>query len=115
MKEKEQNISIPRIILCNSTIFFNKNLNDIDIRIFALISTLSFKKGYCYANNNYLKNVLNKSERTIQRSLERLQKEKYIIITKKAKEKRKIYTYEEYAIKFKDSIKFEDEYDWLNE
>ena len=74
----------PRIV------FNDKCLSNTDRVVLSLIVSLTLKKGYCYANNNYLASYINSSKRTIGNSLSKLKKLEYIEI-KYTKTKRKIY------------------------
>lgn len=67
-------IAVPRIILSDG------NCSSTDKLIFGIINSLSFKKGYCYANNKYFENLLGLSTKTISNSLSNLKKLKYIDI-----------------------------------
>lgn len=77
-------IITPRIL------FRDKNLSRTDIDLLSLIISLALNKGYCYATNDYLKEYINSSERTISYSLSKLKKLGYIIV-KYENSKRKIY------------------------
>lgn len=59
-------IITPRIL------FRDKNLSRTDIDVLSLIISLALNKGYCYASNDYLKEYINSSERTINYSLSKL-------------------------------------------
>ena len=67
-------IVTPRIL------FSDKNLSRVDIDTLSLIISLALNKGYCYATNDYLKDYLSSSVRTISYSLSKLRKLNYIII-----------------------------------
>lgn len=77
-------IITPRIL------FRDKNLSRTDIDVLSLIISLALNKGYCYATNDYLKEYINSSERTINYSLSKLKKLDYIIV-KNENSKRRIY------------------------
>lgn len=74
----------PRIL------FSDKCLSRTDIDVLSLIISLALNKGYCYATNDYLKEYINSSERTINYSLSKLKKLDYIIV-KNENSKRRIY------------------------
>lgn len=59
-------------------IFFDKDLSDGDIIVYMLVSNLTYKEGYCWATNNWLAKQLDKSAKTIQRSLAALAEQGYI-------------------------------------
>lgn len=77
-------IITPRIL------FIDKNLTNTDRLVLGLIISLTLKKGFCYASNDYLANYLNLSKRTIGYSLSKLKKFQYIII-KDENNKRRIF------------------------
>ena len=77
-------IITPRIL------FRDKNLSRTDIDLLSLIISLALNKGYCYATNDYLKNYINSSVRTIIYSLSKLKNLNYITV-KYENGKRKIY------------------------
>lgn len=51
---------------------------------------LSYVRGYCFADNSYLSEILNTTNRTITRLIKELKDSNYIYITNE-KHKRKIY------------------------
>ena len=84
LRIKGQFIVIPRIL------FRDKNLSKTDIDVLSLIISLALKDEYCYANNKYLADYINMSERTITDSLSKLKGLNYIFV-KNEDRKRKIY------------------------
>ncbi len=66
----------PRII------FNDKNLTRTDTDLLSLIISLALKNDYCFANNEYLANYINTSERTISYSLSKLKELNYIFVKK---------------------------------
>ena len=84
LKLTSEFIITPRIL------FRDKNLSKTDIVVLSLIISLALKYGYCYATNDYLKEYINSSERTINYSLSKLKKLDYIIV-KFDNSKRRIY------------------------
>lgn len=54
-------------------ILLNENLTAIDRMVFGLIVGLTKKKGYCYASNGWISKLLNISERSITRSITKLE------------------------------------------
>ncbi len=74
----------PRIL------FRDKNLSRTDNDVLSLIISLALNKGYCYATNDYLREYINSSDRTINYSLSKLKKLDYIIV-KHENSKRRIY------------------------
>lgn len=69
----------------------NKNLNSNAKLLYGDISLLSHKKGYCYASNKVLSNMLGVSKRTITRYLKQLEELGFIIIKLEKNNQRKIY------------------------
>ena len=63
---------IPSALLCR------KDINDKGKLLIAIINNLSNEKGYCWANNHYLAESLGCDERTIQRTIAALEKQKII-------------------------------------
>ena len=95
--KKSPNLIIRRIIILNGQfiitpriLFNDENLSRTEIDVLSLIISLTFKKGFCFASNDYLKKYINTSERTITSSLSKLKQLKYIII-KTNNNKRRIY------------------------
>lgn len=77
-------------------IFSEKILKDNSISstekiIYGIIGALANKKGYCYANNDYISKQLNLSKRTISKAINNLKNKNYIRVETK-NYKRKIYT-----------------------
>lgn len=65
------------IIITNS-VYADKTLQDGAKILYGLILSLSQKDGYCYADNGYLADTLNKDPRTIQLYLSSLREKQYI-------------------------------------
>lgn len=74
----------PRIL------FNDENLTRTDNDLLSLIISLALKFDYCFANNEYLANYINTSERTISYSLSKLKELNYIFV-KKVDGRRRIY------------------------
>ncbi len=60
-------------------ILYDNKLSDKDKIVFSVISNLTFEKGYCWASNRYIGDLLNCSPLTISRSISNLSKNKHII------------------------------------
>ena len=71
-------------------LFNDENLSRTDIDVLSLILSLSLKKEYCYASNEYMAKCINLSIRTLNYSLSKLKELKYIIL-KKENNQRRIY------------------------
>ena len=78
---------LPNIVLQDPT------LSDFPKLLYALLTGLTNQKGYCWANNAYLANSLNKDKKTITRALSDLEERGYIsmIYDQKAGNKRHIF------------------------
>lgn len=61
-------------------VFFSKELSISEKFLYGLISNLANKDGYCFAQNKYLGEILNASNRTISRWLSKLSSLNYIKI-----------------------------------
>ena len=57
---------------------YDKNLSQFAKLIYAEITALSNKEGYCWANNFYFANLYETTVRTVQRALNDLEKQQYI-------------------------------------
>lgn len=69
-------------------VLYDTELPDAAFRLFVIISSHCAERGYCWASNAYLGNLLGKHERTIPRLLSTL--DKYIEISDGSNEHRKI-------------------------
>jgi hypothetical protein len=65
-------------IIITHSVYADKDLNDGAKLLYGLILSLSQKDGYCYADNQYLCDTLNKSKRMIGYYLDTLIQKKYI-------------------------------------
>jgi len=59
-------------------VIYNRDINDSQKVLMAVISNLSQEKGYCFATNAYLSELLGRSERSVQRDLSKLRSLKLI-------------------------------------
>lgn len=71
-------------------IIINKELSSTNKLLYAIISSLTNEKGYCWASNKYLGEMLDISERQIIKNIIKLEKENLIKIDIKDNWKRKI-------------------------
>lgn len=71
MENKEYYINIPQKV-AEALISLGARM------LYGQISRLSNKEGYCYASNKYLGELLHCNERSIQRFIEELKKNKFI-------------------------------------
>jgi len=83
-----------------ASVRYNKNLTDREKLLYAEITVLANKYGYCFASNKYFAELYNVSTRSIIRSLKNLEKNKHIkiVVLKEEGNKRKIYLYESYNV-----------------
>lgn len=70
---------------------YDKRLNAESKLLYAEITSLSLKYGYCFSSNAYLAKICEKTTRTVQRYLSKLEKCGYIHIEIEEQEIRKIY------------------------
>ena len=56
-----------------SEILYNKNLTDKQKLLMAIISNLSNEKGFCFASNNYLGELLGCDKLTVSRCVSKLE------------------------------------------
>lgn len=85
MNEKnKRNVTLPAYFVIDSSILKNENVNYFDVVVYSVICGLSNnEKNYCFATNDYLCNILNSSERSLQRSLLKLKENGLILIEMK--------------------------------
>lgn len=67
-------------IVVTNSVYSDKTLQDGAKLLYGLILSLSQKDGYCYAENSYLAETLNKETRTIQLYLSALKRKQYIYV-----------------------------------
>ena len=82
-----------------NNILLDPDLTDTEVRVYLVIKMLSYKDGYCWATNNQLAKLLNKTSNAINLALWRLKKKKYIVVNtdKKRSPIRKIFTMQVWA------------------
>ena len=78
MKEKENNIGYYSII--PATILYNKELKANEKLLYAIITSLACKEGYCFATNKYLAQKLNVNPKTISSWISHLEDKNFIIV-----------------------------------
>ena len=78
MKEKEENIGYYSII--PATILYNKELKANEKLLYAIITSLANKEGYCFASNKYLAEKLDVNPKTISSWISDLKNRKFIIV-----------------------------------
>lgn len=71
--------------ICPRKIFANKNLKDIDLRVYLVLQSFANEEGYCYPSINKMADICGVSRRTIERSLSRLEEQKAIARQKRIK------------------------------
>lgn len=67
-------------IIVTHSVYADKTLQDGAKLLYGLILSLSQKDGFCYADNNYLAETLNKEPRTVQLYLSALRDKGYIVV-----------------------------------
>lgn len=86
--EEKQNIGYYSII--PSTILYNKELKANEKILYAVITSLSNKEGYCFASNKYLANKLNVGANTISGWITDLRRKNFIQVELIRNDKREI-------------------------
>lgn len=119
-------LSLPSFCIIDMKVLQDKRLINFDVVLYSLISGLANnEKNCCYSGNDYLTEFLDVSEKTIQRSLKRLEEFGYVEIKIIGGNKRIIKTYLNIALELREK-KLKDleerakkiellEYDWLND
>ena len=69
----------------------DKNIGHSGKLLYARLLLLTYKEGYCYADNNYLGNLIGVGSRRITKLLKELSDNNYITMEYKHKFQRKIY------------------------
>lgn len=78
MKEKEDNVGYYSVI--PATILYNKELKANEKLLYAIITSLACKEGYCFATNKYLAEKLGVNPKTISSWISDLNKRNFIIV-----------------------------------
>ncbi|MEI3393662.1 MAG: helix-turn-helix domain-containing protein [Clostridia bacterium] len=78
MKEKEENVGYYSVI--PATVLYNKELKANEKLLYAIITSLACKEGYCFATNKYLAEKLGVNHKTVSSWISDLQKRKFIIV-----------------------------------
>lgn len=78
MKEKEDNVGYYSII--PATVLYNKELKANEKLLYAIITSLACKEGYCFASNKYLAEKLDVNPKTISSWISDLSKRNLIIV-----------------------------------
>ena len=63
-----------------STVLFNEKLKANEKLLYAVITALANKEGYCFASNNYLGNLLNVKSHTISNWISELNKMNFVCV-----------------------------------
>ena len=74
-----EEIKIGYYAVIPSTVLFNENLKPNEKLLYAVITVLSNKEGYCFASNNYLAKLFNSKPHTISNWISNLKKFNFII------------------------------------
>lgn len=78
MENEENNIGYYAVI--PATVLFNNELKPNEKLLYAIITALSNKEGFCYASNKYLGDKLGADPKTVSRWIADLRKYNYLII-----------------------------------
>ena len=78
MKENQDNVGYYSII--PATILYNKELKANEKLLYAIITSLAYKEGYCFATNKYLAEKLGVNPKTISNWISDLSKRIFIIV-----------------------------------
>ena len=78
MKENQDNVGYYSII--PATILYNKELKANEKLLYAIITSLAYKEGYCFATNKYLAEKLGVNPKTISNWISDLSKRNFIIV-----------------------------------
>ena len=63
-----------------STVLFNEELKSNEKLLYAVITALANKEGYCYASNNYLADLFNSKAHTISNWISHLNKLNFVYV-----------------------------------
>lgn len=80
VSENEENQRIGYYAVIPTTILFNERLKPNEKLLYALVTALSNKEGYCYASNKYLGEKLGVDPVTVSRWLTDLRRNHYIFV-----------------------------------
>ncbi len=78
MKENQDNVGYYSVI--PATILYNKELKANEKLLYAIITSLACKEGYCFATNKYLSEKLGVNPKTISSWISDLSKKNFIIV-----------------------------------
>ncbi len=78
MKEKEENVGYYSII--PATVLYNKELKANEKLLYAIITSLAYKEGYCFATNKYLAEKLGVNPKTISSWISDLKDKNFIVV-----------------------------------
>lgn len=77
MKENENRIGYYSVI--PATVLYNKELKPNEKLLYAIITSLACKEGYCFASNEYLAEKLGVNRKTVSSWITHLEEKKFII------------------------------------
>lgn len=90
INENNENQRIGYYAVIPATVLFNENLKANEKLLYAIITALSNKEGYCYASNKYLAGKFNVDPKTISSWLSDLRKYNHIVVEILRNEKQEI-------------------------
>ena len=79
MEEKQRN-KVGYYSVIPSKILYNKELKANEKLLYAMITSLAYKEGYCFATNNYFAEELGVHPKTVSSWISDLRDKNYIII-----------------------------------
>ena len=88
VKENQDNVGYYSII--PATVLYNKELKANEKLLYAMITSLSNKEGYCFATNKYLAEKLDVNPKTISRWISDLKDRNFIIVEQIRNENKQI-------------------------
>ena len=78
MKENQEKVGYYSVI--PATVLYNKELKANEKLLYAIITSLAFKEGYCFASNKYLAEKLNVNPKTVSSWISDLRDKDFIIV-----------------------------------
>ncbi len=78
MKENKESIGYYSVI--PATVLYNKDLKANEKLLYAIITSLACKEGYCFASNKYLAEKLDVNPKTVSRWISDLRDKNFIIV-----------------------------------
>ena len=80
-----------KFLKLNYSVLEDKSLSDKDKIVLSIISSLTNNKGYAYATNKYISDIVKCTPKTISKCINHLKRLNYLSITDSKSYKRKMY------------------------